>query len=214
MATSSGAISKLGDRWAALEPIRQGVRHAFGRFGKDVARGLAIRCDWGPQYTADAWINEVKWLGITISPSYVGEPECNGVAERFMRTLKEQCIYVHQFASLEEAQRIIGEFIARYNAEWLIERLGHRDAGAGAGGRPAEGGMTTMKVLAPETEGRRGSRIDVEEGERYLAPQNRVRAAIHHLHSVQRTGCGTDQPPGSKQTNESAASSELTPERT
>jgi len=64
--------AKLGDRWAALEPIRQGVRHAFGRFGKDVARGLAIRCDWGPQYIADAWINEVKWLGCTISPSYVG----------------------------------------------------------------------------------------------------------------------------------------------
>jgi hypothetical protein len=38
------------------------VRHAFGRFGKDVARGLKIRCDW-PQYIADAWINEVKWLG-------------------------------------------------------------------------------------------------------------------------------------------------------
>jgi len=118
--------AKLGDRWAALEPIRQGVRHAFGRFGKEVARGLALRCDWGPQYTADAWINEVKWLGCTISPSYVGEPECNGVAERFMRTLKAQCIYVHQFASLEQARQLIGEFIARYNAEWLIERLGHR----------------------------------------------------------------------------------------
>jgi transposase InsO family protein len=118
--------AKLGDRWAALEPIRQGVRHAFGRFGKEVARGLAIRCDWGPQYIADAWINEVKWLGCTISPSYVGEPECNGVAERFMRTLKEQCVYLHQFESLEEARRLIGEFIARYNAEWLIERLGHR----------------------------------------------------------------------------------------
>jgi putative transposase len=55
--------AKVGDRWAALEPIRQGVRHAFGRFGKDVARGLALRCDWGPQYIADAWINEVKWRG-------------------------------------------------------------------------------------------------------------------------------------------------------
>jgi transposase InsO family protein len=31
-----------------------------------------------------------------------------------------------QFASLEEARRLIGEFIARYNAEWLIECLGHR----------------------------------------------------------------------------------------
>src|SRR2546425_895579 len=89
-------------------------------------RACALRCDWGPQYIADAWINEVKWLGCTISPSYVGEPERNGVAERFMRTLKEQCIYLHQFESLEEARRIIGKFIAQYNTEWLIERLGHR----------------------------------------------------------------------------------------
>lgn len=92
----------------------------------------------GLQYIADAWINEVKWLGITISPSYVGEPECNGVAERFMRTLKEQCIYLHRFETLAEAQRIIGEFIARYNAEWLIERLGHQTpSGARAAGRAA-----------------------------------------------------------------------------
>ena len=119
-------VAKLGDRWAALEPLRQGVRHAFGAFGKDVARGLAVRCDWGPQYIADAWINEVKWLGLSISPSYVGEPECNGVMERWIRTLKEQCIYLHRFQSLAEAERIIGEFITRYNAEWLIERLGYR----------------------------------------------------------------------------------------
>ncbi len=119
-------VAKLGDRWAALEPIRQGVRHAFGGFAKEIARGLTLRCDWGPQYIADAWINEVKWLGITISPSYVGEPECNGVAERFMRTLKEQCLYLHRFETLAQARAIIGEFIGRYNTQWLIERLGHR----------------------------------------------------------------------------------------
>jgi len=44
--------AKVGDRWAALEPLRQGVRQVFGRFAKDVARGLRIRCDWGPQYIA------------------------------------------------------------------------------------------------------------------------------------------------------------------
>src|SRR5215467_7404094 len=94
--------AKVGDRWAALEPLRQGVRQVFGRFAKDVARGLRIRCDWGPPYIADAWINEVK---------------C---------TLKEQCLYLHRFQSLAETQRIIGKFITRYNTEWLIERLGHQ----------------------------------------------------------------------------------------
>lgn len=119
-------VAKIGDRWAALEPLRQGARHLFGAVRKDAARGVKIRCDWGPQYIADAWITEVKWLGMTITPSYVGEPECNGVMERFIRTLKEQCLYLHRFQTLEEARRIIAEFIARYNTEWLIERLGHQ----------------------------------------------------------------------------------------
>lgn len=123
-------VAKRGDRWAALEPVRAGVRHAFGAFRKDIARGLTLRCDWGPQYIADAWINEVKWLGISISPSYVGEPECNGVIERFMRTLKEQCIYLHRFRNLAEAQHVISQFIARYNTEWLIERLGYQTPAA------------------------------------------------------------------------------------
>jgi transposase InsO family protein len=91
-----------------------------------VARGLKIRCDWGPQYIADAWMTEVKWLGMTISPAYVGEPECTGVMERFIRTLKEQCLYLQRFESLAQARQIIAAFITRYNHEWLIERLGHR----------------------------------------------------------------------------------------
>jgi putative transposase len=115
--------AKIGDRWAALVPIRQGMQHAFGAFAHDVARGLTLRCDWGPQYIAHAWINEVKWLGITLSPSYVGEPQCNGVVERFIRTLKEQCLYLHRFRTLAEARAIIGAFIERYNQHWLIERL-------------------------------------------------------------------------------------------
>ena len=72
----------------------------------------------------------MKWLGVTITPSYVAEPPCNGVAERFMRTLKEQCLYLHRFTSLSEARRIINEFIERYNTQWLIERLGHHTPAA------------------------------------------------------------------------------------
>lgn len=119
-------VAKIGDRWAALEPIRAGARLAFGAFAKDVARGLTVRSDWGPQYIADAFGNELAWLGITHSHSYVREPQCNGVIERFIRTLKEQCLWLHRFESLEEARGIIGAFIERYNHQWLIERLDHR----------------------------------------------------------------------------------------
>jgi hypothetical protein len=48
-----------------------------------------------------------------------------------MRTLKEQCIYLHQFASLEEAHQRIGEFIARYYTQWhRAPRASHAGAGA------------------------------------------------------------------------------------
>jgi transposase InsO family protein len=56
----------------------------------------------------------------------VGEPECNGVAERFIRTLKEECLYLHDLKSLEEARQEIDAFVERYNREWLLERQGYR----------------------------------------------------------------------------------------
>ena len=70
---------------------------------------------------------------MTISPSYVAEPECNGVMERFIRTLKEQCLYLHQFMSLAEAREAIAAFIQQYNTEWLIARLGYQTPAAARG---------------------------------------------------------------------------------
>ena len=45
-------VAKKGDRWAALEPVRKGVRAHMGGFGKAIALGLGLRHDWGPQYRA------------------------------------------------------------------------------------------------------------------------------------------------------------------
>jgi len=119
-------VAKKGDRWAALEPIRQGVKAHMDGYAPKIALGLGLRHDWGPQYTAHQFQGELRWLGIRSTPSFVGEPECNGVAERFMRTLKEECLYLHDFESLEEARTVIGAFIERYNRGWLIERHGHK----------------------------------------------------------------------------------------
>jgi len=118
-------VAKKGDRWAALEPVVQGVREHVGNYAPNVALGLGLRHDWGPQYTADRFLGELRWLGIASSPAFVGEPECNGVMERWIRTLKEECIYMHDFDSLEEARQIIGAFVTCYNGQWLLERHGY-----------------------------------------------------------------------------------------
>jgi hypothetical protein len=71
---------------------------------------------------------ELTFLGITSSPAFVREPEGNGVAERFIRTLKERLLWVRPFETIEELALL--EFKDRYNREWLCERHGHRSPAA------------------------------------------------------------------------------------
>ena len=78
-----------GNRFEALEPIRQGVLRHFGAIGRNVAEGLALRHDHGSNYMSRDFQSEIRFLGVESSPSFVREPEGNGVAERFIRTLKE-----------------------------------------------------------------------------------------------------------------------------
>ncbi|MFT5457761.1 MAG: putative transposase [Myxococcota bacterium] len=79
-----------GTRFEALEPVRQAVRHSYGGYGSAVAVGTALRHDHGSQYMSRDFQAELWFLGVRSSPAFVAEPECNGVAERFVRTLKEQ----------------------------------------------------------------------------------------------------------------------------
>ena len=62
------------------------VRERFGPISDGVARGLRLRHDHGSNYLADDFQQEVAFFGIESSPSFVREPEGNGVAERFIRT--------------------------------------------------------------------------------------------------------------------------------
>jgi len=114
--------AKVGSRFEALEPIRQGIKAHFGAYGQGVALGLAIRHDNGSQYTSDVFQNELRFLGATSSPSFVRSPEGNGCAERFIRTLKEQLLWVRTFATVEELRLALLGWAHRYNEHWLLER--------------------------------------------------------------------------------------------
>lgn len=111
-------------RFEALEPLRQGVRRHFGAFAKDIARGLALRHDHGSQYMADDFQKELRFPGTTSSPAFVRAPEGNGCAERFIRTLKENLLWVRTFDSVEDLRVALLEFREIYNTTWLIERHG------------------------------------------------------------------------------------------
>jgi hypothetical protein len=63
---------------------------------------------------------------MTSSPSFVREPEGNGVAERYIRTLEENLLWVRHFATVVELIEALREFRRRYNEHWLIERHGYQ----------------------------------------------------------------------------------------
>ncbi|HOI38681.1 MAG TPA: integrase core domain-containing protein [Bacillota bacterium] len=116
--------AKIGNRFAALQPIAQGLQAVFGATGANVGRGLKLRMDHGTQYTADDFLKQIEFWGIDKSFAFVAEPQTNGVAERFNRTLKEQAIHGRIFRNLEEVRRAVTEFRDRYNHHWRLEKTG------------------------------------------------------------------------------------------
>lgn len=115
---------KIGNRFAALQPIAQGLKTEFGATDADAGRGLTLRMDHGTQYTADDFLNQVKFWGIAPSFAFVAEPQTNGVAERFNRTLKEQAIHGRIFQNVEAVRVAVTAFKDRYNRHWRLEKLG------------------------------------------------------------------------------------------
>ncbi len=84
----------------------------------------------------------------------MGEPECNGVAERFIRTLKEECIYLHNFETLGEARAVIGAFIERYNNGRLLQRHGYHDPSPRPREAQPKGGLMSKPSTCPENRNR------------------------------------------------------------
>ena len=118
--------SRSADRFEALEPVRQAVREHFGAFAKNVASGLALRHDHGSQYVSHHFQTEIRFRGIMSSPAFVREPEGNGCAERFIRVLKENLLWVRRFDTVEELRQALIAFRQTYNQSWIIERHGYR----------------------------------------------------------------------------------------
>lgn len=118
--------AKSANRFEALEPVRQGVIERYGSFEKGVARGLKLRHDHGTQYVSHHFQNETDWCGIETSPSFVRQPEGNGISERFIKTLKEQLLWINRYKNVEELRLALHAFKNKYNEEWLLGRYNHQ----------------------------------------------------------------------------------------
>jgi putative transposase len=67
--------------------------------------------DHGVQYMANGYIEKLPSPGIAVRCSAKGKPTQNGKCERFIRTLKQDEVYLTAYADLADARRQIRRFL-------------------------------------------------------------------------------------------------------
>ena len=82
--------------------------------------------DQGGQYAATAYVQRLGQQGTQISMAAVGKATENGYAERVIRTIKEEEVYLSDYATLAEASAQIGHFIDEvYQHKRIHSALGY-----------------------------------------------------------------------------------------
>jgi transposase InsO family protein len=84
-----------------------------------------IISDNGPQFIAKDFKEFIRVAGMThvkTSPYY---PQSNGKIERWHKTLKGDCIRIQVPLSLEDARRIVGDYVIHYNTVRLHSAIGY-----------------------------------------------------------------------------------------
>ena len=66
----------------------------------------------------------MRFWGVTPTYAFIEQPQTNGVAERFFKTLKEQIVYGRIYRTVAELREAVETFVDLYNEQWLPEKNG------------------------------------------------------------------------------------------
>jgi transposase InsO family protein len=117
-----------------------------------------IISDNGPQFIAKDFKEFIRLCGMThvkTSPYY---PQSNGKIERWHKTLKGDCIRVLTPLSLEDARRLVADYVEHYNTVRLHSALGYVTPQDKLAGRDPEIHAARDRKLAAARERRKQQR--------------------------------------------------------
>lgn len=106
----------------AKDAMREAVINRFGS-ESNVPEDLELRTDNGSIFLARDFEEQMDEYGIDQTYTPYDCPSANGLAERFIKTVKEECTWHYRFETMEEAEKMIREFIEEYNQERLHSSL-------------------------------------------------------------------------------------------
>ena len=112
--TAASALDRSHGPPSVRGPWRRALITRFGTLGR-VPREFLLRSDNGLVFTSRKFTALVRGYGLKqefITPHC---PQQNGMVERVIRTLKEQCVHRRRFDSIQYAARAIGDWIGFYN---------------------------------------------------------------------------------------------------
>lgn len=116
-------LSRSGKATTAMAALEQALITRFGTLGR-VPTPFLLRSDNGLVFTSRGYTRMVRSYGLQqefITPHC---PQQNGMIERVIRTLKEQCVQRHRFETQQHAARIIADWIQWYNHRRPHQALG------------------------------------------------------------------------------------------
>ncbi|MEX3581513.1 MAG: integrase core domain-containing protein [Burkholderia sp.] len=114
-------LSRTGKASTASAALEQALIMRYGTLGR-VQEPFLLRSNNGLVFTSRDYTRLVRSYRLKqefITPHY---PQQNGMVERVIRTLKEQCVHRHRFESQIHALRVIADWIAFYNQQRPIRR--------------------------------------------------------------------------------------------
>ena len=116
-------LSPTGNAKAAEAALEEALIHRYGILGR-AQDELTIRSDNGLVFTSQRYTRTVSRYGLKQEFIRPQTPQQNGMVERLIRTVKEQCLWLHNFASLDEARQALGKWFAYYNDHRPHQALG------------------------------------------------------------------------------------------
>ena len=116
-------LSRSGRSKTAESALEQALIARFGTLGR-VPKSFLLRSDNGLVFTSRSYIALVRGYGLQQEFITPHSPEQNGMVERLIRTLKEQCVHRHRFETLQHASRVISDWVGFYNTRRPHQALG------------------------------------------------------------------------------------------
>jgi putative transposase len=89
-------------------------------------QGVSLMSDNGCQPTSTAFIQACATLEIHQAFTSYNNPKGNADTERFMRTLKEECLWLQEWTCPLELIRALKDWLAHYNDHYLHSTLGYQ----------------------------------------------------------------------------------------